>query len=132
MSQEMKHTPEPWFCNENEFDDFIWGANREMIAESRGTGGGLPQEENRARIVACVNACAGISNENLKMFQEWDRRFVAQNKSLVRLLKLKKLIYQTLTEALANPTEFDTGVLVYLCTLIENYDLKGKTNEAHL
>jgi hypothetical protein len=57
-----EHTPGPWVCNENEYDEYIWGPNREMIAESRGTGGGLPQAENRHRIVACVNACEGMKD----------------------------------------------------------------------
>ena len=61
-----EHTPGPWVCNENEYDEYIWGPNREMIAESRGTGGGLPQAENRRRIVACVNNCEGISIETLE------------------------------------------------------------------
>lgn len=61
-----EHTKEPWVCNENEYDEYIWGPNREMIAESRGTGGCIPQFENRRRIVACVNACAGISTEKLE------------------------------------------------------------------
>jgi methyl coenzyme M reductase subunit C-like uncharacterized protein (methanogenesis marker protein 7) len=91
------HTPEPWICNENEYDDYIWGSNREMIAESRGTGAGLPQEANRRRIVACVNACNGLPNELLEAegytikvaIEEFIRRIrevELENKELRRML----------------------------------------------
>ena len=62
----MKHTKEPW-----EFRDiysygigFIYGAGIE-VAETNGNS--LEEiNANAKRIVACVNACAGITNEALE------------------------------------------------------------------
>ena len=61
-----EHTPEPWY---REFEGGNW---RVMAADENG-GYTLAdmccddQEANARRIVACVNACAGLSNEFLSV-----------------------------------------------------------------
>ena len=65
----MKHTKEPW-----EFGDiysygigFVYGAGIE-VAETNGNS--LEEiNANAKRIVACVNACAGITNETLARYK---------------------------------------------------------------
>jgi hypothetical protein len=59
MSTETKHTKEPWARNEH---GYIYGGNPSYVI------GHISQESeaNARRIVACVNACAGISNEQLE------------------------------------------------------------------
>lgn len=54
------HTPEPWFAGRDVFCDQVFGINGHadpvIIAACDGN------HANAARIVACVNACAGIAN----------------------------------------------------------------------
>ena len=59
----MKHTPEPWKLSKDYYyDRFIHGA----YGETRiATGVGEQHEENAKRIVACVNACAGVTTADL-------------------------------------------------------------------
>lgn len=61
-----KHTPEPWAIHEDASGDiFISGSYHTYIAEI-----GNPDEDGAAadarRIVACVNACAGLPTEQLE------------------------------------------------------------------
>lgn len=57
----MNHTPEPWKLSKDYyFDRFIHGAYGETRIV---TGVGFQHEENARRIVACVNACAGVYAE---------------------------------------------------------------------
>ena len=57
----MGHSPEPWVRGT---DGLICDANGEYICDTCGTS--LPEgEENQKRIVACVNACAGIPTADL-------------------------------------------------------------------
>lgn len=61
----MNHTQEPWCVNESASGDiFISGADQSYVAEM-----GCPDDEatliDARRIVACVNACAGICTELL-------------------------------------------------------------------
>jgi hypothetical protein len=66
----MNHTPEPWELSENGLSIFgpppdEWGITWLHLY----SGGGISDEEQRAnarRIVACVNACKGISTEELE------------------------------------------------------------------
>ena len=70
MSEELKHTPEPWAV-----DDFtgniIWDAKKQRVADIRGWGhlqklgedeGIQAQIEVANRIVNCVHACAGMAD----------------------------------------------------------------------
>ena len=71
----MQHTKEPWFYSETD-DGFAEITNDERAAGEyisiaevpTGFSGkiGAEQEANARRIVACVNACAGISTETLE------------------------------------------------------------------
>ncbi len=84
----MKHTPEPWVYRPNEFDD--WGFVRDEIgnlcAVARCThitpeevvSGKDPYKANGERIVACVNAFAGIEDPVA---------FVAKAKKAIQLCK---------------------------------------------
>lgn len=59
------HTPEPWY----EDDGGIYSACDLRVADTFNTEDPIPEEEaaaNAARIVACVNACAGINPEAVR------------------------------------------------------------------
>lgn len=61
----MSHTKEPWNCDGADEDGDIVFADRflEVVAEtSREDGDRQKAFANAARIVACVNACAGIAD----------------------------------------------------------------------
>lgn len=55
----MKHTPEPWKVG-NDTHNFI--------DDIRGYVGGCSLPEDVKRVIACVNACAGINPEALQEF----------------------------------------------------------------
>jgi hypothetical protein len=64
MGKKIAHTPEPWETTSDGTDWGLCGENGgENIAE-------LMTEENAARIVACVNACAGLNPEGIKVALE--------------------------------------------------------------
>lgn len=74
----MNHSPEPWGCHDQ-------GTPSPTICKERGDGScheiaeltgcqGMSHEEllaNGDRIVACVNACAGIPTEKLQEWADW-------------------------------------------------------------
>ncbi|MDO6385627.1 hypothetical protein [Uliginosibacterium sp. 31-12] len=71
----MMHTPEPWKVSEESFDNdgveesVIRGLDdRAAIAVTLDFGENNPtmREDNARRIVACVNACKGLSTEVLE------------------------------------------------------------------
>jgi hypothetical protein len=58
----MKHTPEPWKVNKMHIS-----ADKSHIGSCYGTGTSKEEDRaNAARIVACVNACNGLTNEELQ------------------------------------------------------------------
>lgn len=74
----QKHTPEPWATDYRErpdgmFAQEVFDANGETIATlawfpvDSGVGTTTNREANARRIVACVNACIGVSNGELAM-----------------------------------------------------------------
>lgn len=72
---EQKHTPEPWTLESGINHIKVWGERQKtgavLIAEVRNESPksstfGMEQIANADRIVACVNACAGISTEALE------------------------------------------------------------------
>lgn len=72
---QSNHTPEPWSVSEESFDNdgikesVIRGMDgRAAIAVTLDFGANNPsmREANARRIVACVNACAGISTTSLE------------------------------------------------------------------
>lgn len=66
MSNE-KHTQEPWRANDAQAD--IDGPNGEPVAVCYcNDESGDDAKENARRIVACVNACAGIPTDMLERF----------------------------------------------------------------
>ncbi|MGL4755845.1 MAG: hypothetical protein ACRCXB_26105 [Aeromonadaceae bacterium] len=73
----QKHTPEPWATDYRErpdgmFAQEVFDANGETIATlawfpvDSGVGTTTNREANARRIVACVNACAGLPTEQLE------------------------------------------------------------------
>jgi len=65
---ENKHTPEPWICRDNQHYN-IGTSEGYAIADMAFEYSSLGQEElkaNARRIVACVNACAGIPTDQLE------------------------------------------------------------------
>lgn len=68
----MTHTPEPWYFRECTADDCDCGC---VVTEKNSRNNdhivipvGYVRFTNAKRIVACVNACAGISTEELSGF----------------------------------------------------------------
>lgn len=67
------HTPEPWTFNKNDLRGFDFqiraaegvqiGETQELLGKKRALAN---PAENARRIVACVNACAGIPTETLE------------------------------------------------------------------
>lgn len=59
----MTHSPEPW--RKGEYDDIV---DRDGVSIIFGYNGDLAfrTEEDCDRVLACVNACAGIPTENLE------------------------------------------------------------------
>lgn len=81
MKEETKHTPEPWVVSaagygdwkfEGGFNGTIVGKDKQVVFAGPSSFKALRGETeeqataNAKRIVACVNACAGISNEDLE------------------------------------------------------------------
>lgn len=56
----MKHTPEPWY-QESDGGGSIIAADPQCV-EVIGSTDGKKWQENARRIVACVNACAGMAD----------------------------------------------------------------------
>ena len=77
----MKHTKEPWRIDD-ERDTYTKGLHICGDADDETNGCGIAgiwidgeldhdtQHENARRIVSCVNACAGSTNEELKLIEE--------------------------------------------------------------
>ena len=65
---ENKHTPEPWQVFEDDPRAIVTKENPMLSLLSVGEDGLaiMYEEADARRIVACVNACAGISTENLE------------------------------------------------------------------
>ena len=65
-----KHTPEPWFLHPASGSEHTIGGYISNDLDRRGAPpicdirgfAGLPHKDNADRIVACVNACAGIED----------------------------------------------------------------------
>lgn len=82
---EQKHTPEPWRVECDEYDDgndgcqarawpTVWAGDIELIG-AEGFYSELGRDfdiANARRIVACVNACAGLSTEILEAYPASD------------------------------------------------------------
>ena len=66
-----KHTPEPWATEDvtiNQKEIQLWGPGRQYIGTIQGIMyNHANTEANAERIVACVNACAGIATEDLHL-----------------------------------------------------------------
>jgi hypothetical protein len=65
----MKHTPEPWkvFYHEDEFAEVVADSNDFPIV--LGGPNICIKVSDAARIVACVNACKGLTNKELETLQ---------------------------------------------------------------
>lgn len=62
MDAEQIHSPEPWVLT-SQYCTHITAANGECVADvPEITGRQMPYRADRERIVACVNACAGMAN----------------------------------------------------------------------
>jgi len=60
----MKHTKEPWKCDKyNNVND---ANGRTIKVQGFALSGGSETWANSQRIVACINACTGLTNEQLE------------------------------------------------------------------
>ena len=70
----MKHTKEPWIIGGtvlDEYEDYVRAIEDDIgaiIATTCINGEFHTRDANAKRIVACVNACAGIANETLERY----------------------------------------------------------------
>lgn len=79
MSELMKHAPEPWSVSA--LGNGIHAGDISICQFYNRSGTDFPNfEANSRRIVACVNACEGLSTERLEKFLG-----AAANKSVIRL-----------------------------------------------
>jgi len=112
----MKHTPEPWYVAHHQF---IYAAGHLLVGQTAcppalSDDPVATQAINADRIVACLNACAGISEESLaddcwnKMRDDRDRQ-AALNAELV--VELKKAISLRVTLYRHSDMEGDTDKL---------------------
>jgi hypothetical protein len=77
----MKNSPTPWSVEETTIDRRVVDANGTPIFGLIERDGRqfmvIPLQENAERIVACVNACAGIPTEDLQQLTHgelhWDK-----------------------------------------------------------
>lgn len=86
----QQHTPEPWkFVRQDKrFDGSqIIGTDGENILFDQYGPDGSTTDANAARIVACVNACAGIPNEYLQNAAHNTRRIIANGQRMNQLLR---------------------------------------------
>jgi hypothetical protein len=56
-----KHSPEPW---KDWYDDDVWISKLDACGKQID----FDIDRNRERIIACINACAGIATEDLERF----------------------------------------------------------------
>lgn len=85
MTNETKHTKEPWCIGP---DGGLWSERGPLSTDS--------DPANARRIVACVNACAGISTEVLETAQDCEmhaalirlRTYKAQRDELAEALRI--------------------------------------------
>lgn len=79
---ENKHTPEPWAIDPDDRPNMHW--NNHIVSEANpniaicfmahdGTEQNERGEANARRVVACVNACAGIDTELLEIIADNDK-----------------------------------------------------------
>lgn len=84
--EEAKHTPEPWWTNGREIGDMPMMYTK--ISNSISGNSYEEAEANAHRIVACVNACEGITNEELNSGGGfWGRAVSRQKEAIERLTK---------------------------------------------
>lgn len=79
-----QHTPEPWFVYE--FNNVVYSRDKDGISKSITRA--FSSAADARRIVACVNACAGISTETLEKFGGRAITAEAQRDELLVVLKL--------------------------------------------
>lgn len=102
---ETKHTPEPWIASKlsemfNESE--ILGPDGINILSDRYGPDGKVSHEDAARIVACVNACKGISNDVLEELNgELGKYLSEQGRSIYTLVKDMREAQQQRDELLA-------------------------------
>lgn len=80
IEMEAKHSPTPWNSSGPYIDDINGWAVADTLLT---TTGNATRYANAARIVACVNACEGLSNEQLASIGD----LVAQRDELLETLR---------------------------------------------
>ncbi len=71
-----EHTPEPWRTHRH-FDDWhVYARSMHPVAQMEDLSVETKMA-NAARIIACVNACVGLSNEDLVEMTRRSARFLA-------------------------------------------------------
>jgi hypothetical protein len=113
MRFDMKHTKEPWYVD---CGNLIY-EREENNCIGEAIGAGISNCQNARRIVACVNACAGISNEELelrdvkpvKAASDHIAQLEQRNAELVEALINSEKRIQYLEQELFNVSDFDEG-----------------------
>ncbi len=93
-----EHTPEPWEITDGYWVEADEARVASCLSSSLKSGSReLPAEANARRIVACVNALAGISTETLEALV--DNPWVALTRTAVRLRHAEDLLRQLVQQA---------------------------------
>jgi len=124
-----KHTPEPWDLMKHgviyggPLQQYANGSSRSQIAMSTGADFMAPgeQDANARRIVACVNACAGIDTGGLEQMPKTNEPIVTR---IQRLTVQRDELLHAAREALAvidriKPDGNGSGTQVRLAAAIE-------------
>lgn len=120
----MSHTKEPWETFSAPFEIGVrkrWGEGVEVTALTYWSHGNVPPGEreeqacnaNATRIVACVNACAGLPDpkENIKGLAQTARHFQAMLKDAIKSVELEQLHHPAITRVLAKERERELEML---------------------
>lgn len=85
---DQKHTPEPWVLKECEYDKGNYQIPDVVFADREGNV--YIYEDDARRIVACVNACAGIPVEQLEAYPAAVMRVMKERDQLLAAVKSAK------------------------------------------
>lgn len=79
----MKHTKEPWSAEQPENANGWWILCDSQGQEIGSCDGGY-EEEDAKRIVACINACEGLTNEQLE--SGYIQKLIIENNIIKKML----------------------------------------------
>ena len=129
MNNKLEHSPEPWILHRKYLPQRweILDADGDIIAILPFSLPKWKAEKDAERMIACAKACKGIPNKWLEDTETDEKKITRKLFDEFRKLeedakKQKDLIdeiYFTLVRQLSEPIDQDTGVMLSICTKIE-------------